>query len=89
MIRLLLFTLGLVLIGVLYLVLPKMLYGYLRFCGSRLVRCPAAKDLAEIHLDARRAALTSAIGSPRIRVNDCSLWPTYAGCAQRCVRFFE
>lgn len=83
-------TMGaIVAVGILFVVLPTMASIYLRLRGKRMVRCPDALELAEIQVDAKRAAFTAAVGRPKIRLDACSLWPAYKGCAQECVHLFE
>jgi hypothetical protein len=68
-----------------YVVVPVMVAALLRFRRRRMVGCPETGLLAEIGLDAPRAALTAVPGPPTLRVVSCSLWPERQGCEQRCV----
>ncbi len=76
-------------VAVLYVLLPLVAETFRRFRGTRSVRCPIAGEEANIDLDARRAALTSAFGRVLLRVKECSLWPQRKGCAQDCVQLPE
>jgi hypothetical protein len=68
-----------------YVVGPVMLDVFSRFRRRRIVRCPETGLLADVAVDARRAALTAVPGPSDVRVVTCSLWPEREGCAQRCV----
>jgi hypothetical protein len=56
-----------------------------RFPGRRNVLCPETGRFATIRIRALRAAATSLLDDPRLRVSDCSQWPERQGCAQRCI----
>ncbi len=44
-----------------------------RYRGSRILQCPETGTKATISIDAHRAALTSVVDRPRLRVKTCSL----------------
>jgi hypothetical protein len=56
-----------------------------RYRYKKLLRCPETKRLAEVDVEASRAALSSAPGT-RVRVKNCSLWPEKRNCAERCIQ---
>src|SRR5215471_10938107 len=57
-----------------------------RFSGLRTVRCPETKHLANIRLDANRAALGELSGDPNLRVQECSRWAGPVGhCSDQCL----
>ena len=58
-----------------------------RYRGTRILQCPETGTRAEVTIDAARAALTSTVGQPCLRVKDCSLWSAGKECAQACLRF--
>ena len=78
-------VLALLVLGVAYLTLPSMLATFRALGGPRMVTCPDSGGLTQVELDARRAAITSALGSARLRVKECTQWPRHAGCAQACI----
>lgn len=73
-------------LGVLYVVLPVVIDTLLRFREARRVECPETRREATIEFDAPHAALTSAVGRPKMRLRDCSLWPEKKDCAQDCLK---
>jgi hypothetical protein len=56
-----------------------------RYRGSRTVTCPEINRPAIVEVDALHAALTSTVGLPDIRLNDCSRWPIKEQCGQECL----
>ncbi len=83
--------LGLVFLGGLLVAvrLAAALYSYFRFRGQRLITCPENRQTAAVEVDARRAAVTSLLGPPELRLQDCSRWPVRAGCGQECLLQIE
>jgi len=77
--------LAIVLVGVAYMTLASMLATFRALGGPRLVTCPDSGGLTQVELDARRGAITSALGSAQLRVKECTQWPRLAGCAQACI----
>jgi hypothetical protein len=81
---------GLVLVAILtlallYVLTPLMADTLRRFRGPRMLSCPEAGGKAEVGIDTSHAALTSAFGTPSLRVKTCSLWPDREGCKQDCL----
>ena len=76
---------GIVVVAVGYVLLPVAYDAFLRFRGTRAVRCPETGARAEVDLDARGAALTAMFRPPTPRVQSCSHWPEREGCQQGCV----
>jgi hypothetical protein len=72
-------------LGLLYVLVPLVADTYRRFRSRRMLRCPETGTQAEVGIDASRAALTSALGRPQLRAEDCSLWPEKKGCGQECL----
>lgn len=72
-------------LAVAYVVVPVMVDAFLRFRRGQTVRCPETGLMAQVSIDARRAALTAVPGPPTVRVADCSLWPERHGCEEKCV----
>ena len=56
-----------------------------RYRGSRIVTCPETKKPAVVEVDALHAALTSTVGLPDIRLEECSRWPIREQCGQECL----
>ena len=76
---------AIVAVAMLYVVLPVVGEVFLRFRAKRGLRCPETGANAEVGLDARWAAFTSAFRHPILRVKNCSLWPERSGCEQGCL----
>lgn len=73
-------------LGIVYLLIPGFAAVYYHFNKKRVVTCPETKGLAEVEIDARRAACSSFFGVPRLRIKDCTRWPRRKDCAQDCLR---
>lgn len=57
----------------------------LRYGSAQRIVCPETGNTAIVELDAVRAALTSAVGQPDIRLESCSRWPLNENCGQECL----
>jgi hypothetical protein len=73
-------------LAVLFVLLPVVVHAFQRYRKKRVLRCPETGGLAEVDIDAPRAAFSSAFGKPLLRVKNCSLWPKRKGCGEDCVR---
>ncbi len=85
---------GIVIIAILavaslYVLLPRVAHIFARYRDARDVPCPETGTMADITIDASRAAFTSALGRPRLRVQRCSLWPARRGCGETCLRLYD
>jgi hypothetical protein len=78
--------LAITLLGTIYVTLPIVVDYYRHYRLRKVVPCPEAKTLAEVETRAVRAAFASLIGTPRLRVKSCTLWPKKKGCAEACLR---
>lgn len=58
---------------------------YLRYRDSRFIICPGNGQAAIVEVDAVHAALTSALGQPDIRLQNCGRWPIQQACGQECL----
>lgn len=58
---------------------------YLRYSDSRIIICPGNGEAAIVEVDAVRAALTSALGQPDVRLQNCARWPLHQSCGQECL----
>jgi hypothetical protein len=58
---------------------------YFRYRDSRLIICPDNKERAMVEVDAVHAAITSVLGQPDIRLQNCWRWPLHADCNQECL----
>ena len=56
-----------------------------RYRGSRTITCPETKKPAIVEVDWLHASLTSAVGPPDIRLEECSRWPIREQCGQECL----
>jgi len=77
--------LAMILLGVFYVLLPTVLGTLASYRAARLLRCPETGGDAEVRVDAARAAWTSVVSRPRLRVKTCSLWPVRGDCGQSCL----
>lgn len=77
---------GILLVGIAFVVLPFVTDAFFRYRPERVLVCPDAQRIARVKLDAMRAAMTAFPGPPTLHVERCSLWPYRGGCAQRCTR---
>jgi len=77
---------AIVALAIFYVFVPLAARTYRRYRKWRGVRCPESKGFAEIHIDARCAAVSSVFGRANLRIKRCSLWPARRGCAERCLR---
>ncbi len=73
-------------LGGLYVLLPLVIHTFQRYRNKRVMTCPETEGLAEVDIDSRRAALTSAIGRPLLRIKNCTLWPKRKGCDEECIK---
>lgn len=72
-------------VGLLYVLVPLVADTFRRFRNPRMLSCPETSGKAEVGIDAPHAALTSALGTPSLRVKTCSLWPERERCKQDCL----
>jgi hypothetical protein len=56
-----------------------------RYRGTKLVTCPETGRPAIVEVDALHASLTSTVGLPDIRLQNCSRWPLKEQCVQECL----
>ena len=56
-----------------------------RYRGSRIITCPETKKPAIVEVDSLHASLTSTVGLPDIRLEQCSRWPIKEQCGQECL----
>lgn len=56
-----------------------------KYRGPRIVTCPETKKPAIVKVDALHASLTSTVGLPDIRLQECSRWPIKEQCGQECL----
>jgi len=59
--------------------------GYIRYRDSRIITCPDNGEATIVEVDAIHAALTSALGQPDIRLQNCGRWPLLQNCGQECL----
>jgi hypothetical protein len=58
---------------------------YSRYRGTRIVTCPETRRPAVVEVDALHASMTSTVGLPDIRLENCSRWPLKEQCGQECL----
>ena len=72
-------------IGITYVLLPVGLSVFADFRKPREVICPDNGNLAHVTVDAACAAMTSAVGMNRLRLDRCSRWPERGDCNRGCL----
>jgi hypothetical protein len=72
-------------IGVTYGLFPVALSVFADFRKPREVICPENAEPASVTVDATYAALTSAVGANRLRLDGCSRWPDRGACNRACL----
>jgi len=77
---------AIVVLASLYVLFPLALHTFQRYRHKRVVECPETRGLAEIDIDAPRAAFSALFGRADLRVKNCSVWPKRWGCAQGCIK---
>lgn len=70
----------------LYVFFPMFLHTFQRYQKKMIVRCPGTGRGAWIGIDAPRAALSSILGRPRLKIKSCSFWPKRKNCDRGCVK---
>jgi len=73
-------------LAVVVVLLPVVTYTFQRYQKKMRVRCPGTGGRAWVRINASRAALSSALGKPRLRIKNCSLWPKRKDCDRGCVK---
>jgi hypothetical protein len=73
-------------LAVVVVFLPVVTYTFQRYRKKMRVRCPGTGGRAWVDINAFRAALSSALGKPRLRIKNCSLWPKRKNCDRGCVK---
>ena len=76
---------GIIALGVIYVLLPEAAYTFFRYCHTKVLNCPETGELAEVNIDALRAA-NFYFDKPVLRVKNCTLWPKRKGCGEGCLR---
>ena len=69
-----------------YVLLPVFTYAFHRYRRKKVLRCPETGTLAEVDIDAPRAALSTFFGKRLLRVKNCSFWPKRKGCREGCIK---
>jgi hypothetical protein len=62
-----------------------LVWSFSKYRGSRIVTCPETKKPAIVEVDSLHASLTSTVGLPDIRLEECSRWPIKEQCGQECL----
>ena len=70
---------------VLFLGIRYFVRAYVRYRDSRIIICPGNGEAAIVEVDAVHAALTSALGQPDVRLQNCARWPLNQSCGQECL----
>ena len=79
-----LMLLGIVFVGVVFVVIPAVWYTYSLYRRPRLLRCPSTGTEARVTVAPGRAAASAAFGKAP-EVERCSLWPKLGFCRQECL----
>ncbi|MFQ5684942.1 MAG: hypothetical protein ACE5HC_16940 [Candidatus Binatia bacterium] len=82
-----LLTIGVIIaLAALYVLVPLIIHTFQRYRKKRVLKCPQTDGLAEVDIDAPRAAFYSALGKQLLKVKACTLWPKKKGCDERCLK---
>jgi hypothetical protein len=68
-----------------YFGIRRLVTAYSRYRGTKIVTCPETGRPAVVELDALHASLTSTVGLPDIRLENCWRWPLNEQCGQECL----
>lgn len=69
----------------LFLAIRYFVRRYSGYRDSRIIICPDNDQAAIVEVDAMHAALTSMLGQPDIRLQNCGRWPLLQSCGQECL----
>jgi hypothetical protein len=58
---------------------------FLRWRGTRLVRCPETRRPVAVRLDLPHVVLSSLVAETDLRLKDCTRWPERRDCGQECL----
>ncbi len=75
----------LLILASIYYVAPLAVTVFRRYRGKRIVTCPETMKSCAVEVDARRAAISTVISHPELRMKSCSRWPQRGGCGQECM----
>lgn len=78
--------LGVVAMGLFFVVLPVALLTFGSYRQPRVLVCPEAGRAARVSVDAREATWSAVLGRLRLKVASCTLWPSRRGCAEACLQ---
>ncbi len=67
----------------------RTLRSYSKARGKRLVTCPETERPAAVELDALKLVKDAALGTPHLRLSECSRWPERKECGQQCLEQIE
>ncbi len=76
---------GLILVGVVYVVLRAAIKTYQQYRGKMVVTCPETHQPAGVAVDAKHAAITAIQGGPDLRLKECARWSERQNCGQACL----
>ena len=76
---------GVLAVAAVYFALRYFIKSRRKFGGGRVIICPETQKQAMVEIDSRRAALTSLLGQPEIRLESCWRWPLREDCGQECL----
>lgn len=69
----------------LYFVIRRIVPAFFKVRGAKTVTCPETGRPVIVAVDAIHATLTSTLGRPDIRLQDCTRWPLKRECGQECL----
>ena len=72
-------------IGITYGLLPVALSVFADFRKPKEVICPENGERVHVTVDATYAAVTSAVGANRLRLDGYSRWPERGACNRSCL----
>lgn len=72
-------------VAALYVGLRHLIRAIAPYRGSKIVTCPETEKPVIVEVDSLHAAITTALGSPELRLASCSRWPIREDCGQECL----
>ena len=76
-------------VGVILFHIVPAVQTYFTYRGKRLITCPETRKTAAVDVAARKAAASTFVGEPKLRLDQCSRWPERQHCGQDCLQQIE
>ncbi len=73
-------------LGLVYVLFPRIVHTLQYYRKKQTLQCPENGQTVELDVDAGQAALSSAFGRPRLKIEGCTRWPARKDCGQGCAK---